>query len=242
MNILVVEDNRYEMNNIVRVLQSISKEFNIYKAYTGEECFNILDNINIDMFILDIQLPDISGIKIAEKIRNIPKYELTYMIFITTHTQLQLDAFKKVHCYDFIEKPYKKEELIQIIKRLEKGISAQKQQGEQNRKSITFQMKDFTIKLYTDEILFIESDRRNCIVHTENREYLIRNITIKKIIELLPMKNFMQTHKSYIINLSNIYKIEKSEKNSWIVHFREYTLVAYVSNSYKEKFLANIES
>jgi len=213
MNILVVEDNRYEMNNIVRVLQSISKEFNIYKAYTGEECFNILDNINIDMFILDIQLPDISGIKIAEKIRNIPKYELTYMIFITTHTQLQLDAFKKVHCYDFIEKPYKKEELIEIIKRLSKGILVQKQQIKASREHVFFQMKDFTIKIYTDEILFIESDKRNCIVHTENREYVIRNVTIKKIIEILPQKYFMQTHRSYIVNLQKIYRIEKQYKS-----------------------------
>lgn len=85
MNILVVEDNKYEMNNIIKVIKSVSKEFDIYRALTGEECFKILEQIDIDLFILDIQLPDISGLNIAKKIRNIPKYELTYMVFITTH-------------------------------------------------------------------------------------------------------------------------------------------------------------
>jgi len=236
MNILVVEDNKYEMNNILRVLQSISKEFNIYQAYTGEECFNILDNVNIHMFILDIELPDISGIKIAEKIRNIPKYELTYMIFITTHIYLQLEAFKKIHCYDFLEKPYKRDELIEIINRLSNGISSQKQQLKVNIEQVSFQMKDYIIKIRVDEILFFEAQGRSCIVHTKNKAYTIKNMNIKKITEILPMKHFMQTHRSYIVNIENVYQIEKDEKNSWTIYFKEYPVSAYVSNNYKKEF------
>ncbi len=236
MNILIVEDNEYEINNIVRVLKSISKEFNIYKASTGKECFKIMENVDIDLFILDIELPDMSGIKIAEKIRNISKYELTYIIFITTHIYLQLETFKKVHCYDFLEKPYKKEELIKIIKRLSRGISSQKQQNKLERQQVSFKMKDFIIKIYIDEILFVESQRRNCIIHTKEKIYTIKNMTIKKIIEVLPKEHFMQTHRSYIVNLKNIRHIEKNEKNSWIIYFEEYPLSAHVSNSYKKEF------
>lgn len=236
MNILVVEDNKYEMNNIIKVIKSVSKEFDIYRALTGEECFKILEQIDIDLFILDIQLPDISGLNIAKKIRNIPKYELTYMVFITTHIYFQLDAFKKVNCYDFIEKPYKKEELIKIIKRLSRGILKQKQLIKSDRQQVYFEMKDCTIKIYADEILFIESQRRNCIIHTKNKEFLVKNITFKGILEMLPKEYFIQAHRSYIVNFKNIERIEKVEKNSWIVYFKGYTLQAYVSNSYKTEF------
>lgn len=236
MNILVVEDQEYEMTNIVRVLQSISKKFNIYKALTGKECFKIIENVDIDLFILDIDLPDTSGIKIAKKIRNISKYELTYMVFITTHIYLQLDAFKRVHCYDFLEKPYRKEELIKIIDRLSRGISNQKQQTKSDRQRVSFQMKDFIIKVYTDEILFIEAQRRNCIVHTKEKVYTIKSMTIKKVIEILPKEYFMRTHRSYIVNLKNIQQIEKDEKNSWAIYFEGYSIPAYVSNSYKSEF------
>ncbi|WP_246579073.1 LytR/AlgR family response regulator transcription factor [Alkaliphilus flagellatus] len=237
MNISVVEDNKYEMNNIINVLKSISKEFNIYQASTGEECFKILEKTDIDLFILDIQLPDISGLKIAEKIRNISKYELTYIIFITTHIYFQLDAFKKVHCYDFLEKPYKKQELVEIIKRLSNGISKQKEQIKVNRQQISLQMKNCIVKIYTDEILFVESNKRDCTVHTKNKEFLVKNTTVKKMLELLPIEYFMQVHRSYIINLENIHEIGKYGKNSWAIYFKEYPLYAYVSNSYKNEFL-----
>ena len=228
------------MNNIVRTIKAISGEFQIYQAYTGKDCLKILKEVDIDVFILDIQLSDMSGLQIAERIRAISKYELTYIIFITTHIQYQLEAFKRLHCYDFLEKPYKKEELTEIITRLWKGISTQRKQIEESRGSVIFSMKDVTLKIYIDEILFIESCGRHCIVHTKNREYLIKNITIVKILESLPPKDFMQTHKSYIVNLNNIHKVEKQEKNSWTVYFRDITSVAYVSNRYKEKFSENI--
>lgn len=168
MNILVLEDNAYERGNIVRTLQSISRDFTIYEASKGEEGLRILNNVAIDIFILDIELPDTSGLKIAEEIRKIPQYELTYIIFVTTHVYLQLEAFKKIHCYDFLEKPYKKEELTEIIDRLAKGVLKQKQISHTDRQQISFQMKDCIIKMYADEILFIESQRRDCIIHTKD--------------------------------------------------------------------------
>lgn len=241
MNILVVEDNHYERENIVRLLESISKEFNILQASTGEEGLSLLKNFEIDLFILDIQLPDMSGMKTAEKIRQIPKYEFTFMIFITTHIQLQLSAFKQVHCYDFLEKPYKKNEFIEIITRLSKGIYKQKQ-IELAREEIQLQMKDCTIKIYTDEILFIESERRNCKVYTKTKEYSVKNMTIKNTLEILPKDNFMQTHKSYIINLEQIYQLEKTEKNSWLVHFKECPYTAFVSNNFKNEFVGRFSN
>lgn len=236
MNILVVEDNQYEMNNIVRVIRSISKGFNIYKAYTGEECFRILEKVDIDLFIFDIELTDMSGIKIAERIRNKAKYELTYMVFITTHIYLQLEAFKNIHCYDFLEKPYKRQELIEIIKRLAKGISSQKQQNKPDKRQISFQMKDFILKIETNEILYVEAQGRNTIIHTKNNVHTIKSMALKKMMEILPKDHFMQTHRSYIINLEKIQQVEKDGKNSWVVRFKEYHLSAYISNSYKERF------
>ncbi len=97
-------------------------------------------------------------------------------------------------------------------------------------------MKDFIIKIYADEILFVESQGRNCIIYTKEKAYTIKSMTIKKVIEILPKEYFMRTHRSYIVNLENIQQIKKDEKNSWSVYFKKYTLPAYVSNSYKNEF------
>ncbi|WP_113672632.1 response regulator [Vallitalea guaymasensis] len=87
-NILIVEDNDTSRNNLEHVLKTNFSDVKIYKAGTGKTALKLLKEIKMDLFFLDIQLPDISGLKIAEIIRSIEQYELSYIIFITTHLML----------------------------------------------------------------------------------------------------------------------------------------------------------
>jgi len=238
LNILVVEDHRVQRNNLMRMLKSLNKDIKIFEAATGEEAIKILKQETIELFFLDIELPDMSGLKIAETIRSTPKYELAYIVFITTHVHYQLEAFKNYHCYDFIEKPYEHEEVFKISDRLIRGIKHNESQNE----AVRFKTKNCILKLYIKEILFIESQGKNCIIHTRNNQYTIPNISLKTVLEKTATTNFMQTHKSYIINLENIDLIEKREKNSWIVYFNDYHSPAYISNHYKEESSNRFES
>ncbi|SNS83118.1 two component transcriptional regulator, LytTR family [Anaerovirgula multivorans] len=236
LNILVVEDNQVERKNLVRLLKNVNNDVRIYEADTGEEAIKILKEEVIGLFFLDIELPDTTGLKIAEKIRAIPQYELTYMVFITTHVYYQLEAFKQYHCYDFIEKPYKKEDVVEISDRLIRGIT----KDTNKEKVVGFEIKNCILKIALKDILFIESQGRNCIVYTKNSQYTIPNMSMKKALEKIEAPHFMQTHKSYIINLENVHLIEKNEKNSWIVHFKDYTSLAYISDKYKREFSKKI--
>ncbi len=236
LNILVVEDDPVERRNLVRMLKDLNKDIKIFEATAGEEAIKILKRETIELFFLDIELPDISGLKIAEIIRTIPKYELTYIVFITTHIHYQLEAFKNYHCYDFIEKPYKKEELFKISDRLIRGIKNTDLKNE----AIRFKTKNCILKIFIKDIFYIESQGKRCVIHTKNNQHTISNISMKKILEKTADYNFIQTHKSYIVNIENIYQIEKHEKNSWAVYFKDYQFQAYVSNNYKEKISKQI--
>ncbi|ABR50168.1 two component transcriptional regulator, LytTR family [Alkaliphilus metalliredigens QYMF] len=233
LNILVVEDNQVERKNLIRMLKCLNKNLNIFQATTGEDAIKIVNEERISLFFLDIELPDFSGLKIAEKIRSMPQYELTYIVFITTHVYYQLEAFKKYHCYDFIEKPYKQEQVSKIFDRLIRGVI----QNSNTNQAIRFEIKSCILKVFIRDILFIESQGKKCMVYTKSDQYTIPNMTMKQVLEKVAAYQFMQTHKSYIINLENIYRIEKHEKNAWPVYFKEYPLVAYISHKYRDIFL-----
>ncbi|SNS82917.1 Response regulator receiver domain-containing protein [Anaerovirgula multivorans] len=160
LNILVVEDNQVERKNLVRLLKNVNNDVRIYEADTGERAMKTLKEEVIGLFFLDIELPDTTGLKIAEKIRAIPQYELTYMVFVTTHVYYQLEAFKQYHCYDFIEKPYKKEDVVEISDRLIRGITKETYK----EKVVGFEMKNYILKVFHKDILFIESQGKNCII------------------------------------------------------------------------------
>lgn len=233
LNILVVEDDRVERNNLTRILRRLNKDIKIFEASTGEQAIKILKQETIGLFFLDIELPDMSGLKIAETIRSIHQYELTYIVFITTHAHYQLKAFKQYHCYDFIEKPYKQEEILEISDRLIRGIK----NNYSSNQAVRFKTKSCILKIFIKDILFIESQGKNCMIHTRNHPHTISNISMKKALEKISSSDFVQTHKSYIVNIENIFQIEKHEKNSWIVYFKDYDLPAYISNNYKDNFL-----
>lgn len=232
-SILVVEDHDLERKNLIQMLQAL-EDVQIVEASSGKKALHLLQQHPIDLFLLDIQLPDLSGFTLAKQIRLIPEYEFSYMIFITTHIYYQLDAFKSFHCYDFIEKPYKKEELLTLIKKLLRGI---RQTTPLQKQCLTFELPDYVLKVPIDDIFFIESRLKNCILHTKNWSEQIPNITMKKMLTLLPNHFFMQTHRSYIVNLKNISQIEKKSRQPWTIHFPNFPLQAYVSNTYKKKLL-----
>ncbi|MBZ4646453.1 MAG: two-component system, LytTR family, response regulator [Petroclostridium sp.] len=238
INILIVEDEQIARTNLARMLQSLSEEIKILEASTGKEAIQLLKQTHINLFFLDIQLPDISGLKVAETIRSIPKYELTYIVFVTAHVQYQLEAFKKYHCYDYIEKPYTKEDVLKVAERLIRGV----QSIPPAEKAICFELRDFILKIRTDDILFIESRGRNCVIHTSSRLYTIPNIAMKKMLDKLADETFIQTHKSYIVNIKSVERIDKVDRSSWRAYFQDYSLTAYISDKYKESFMKRLSN
>lgn len=237
IRVLLVEDNDYERQRLVQIINANTEGIKVYEAEKGSTAINIIKNHDIDLFLMDIELPDISGIKLAEKIRKVPKYEFAHMVFITTHGYLLLDALKKIHCYDFIVKPYENKEIVDVINKLTRAVIRQKKEHVQKREEIRFKLKSCILRIYVDEILFIESQGRNCIIHTKKKEYEISNYNMSKMLSILPQNYFMQTHKSYIVNINNIREVDKRERNSWTVFFDDYDIPAFVGNTYKNHFI-----
>lgn len=107
-NILIVEDD----NSIQDILEEVLKKiYKTYHAYSGTEALLVLEKENIDLILLDLMLPGLSGEEIITKVKNIP------IIVITA----KIDAEDKVKCLlkganDYITKPFDIKELLARIK------------------------------------------------------------------------------------------------------------------------------
>lgn len=108
-NILIVEDDE-SINNLIQEL--LTKEnFNVFSAYSGSEALMLLENKNIDLIILDLMLPGVSGEKIIKTIKNIP------IIVLSAKASIE----DKINCLnsganDYMTKPFDGEELLARIK------------------------------------------------------------------------------------------------------------------------------
>lgn len=88
------------------------------------------------------------------------------------------------------------------------------------------------------DILFIESHQKKSLVHLK-QETLILHLPLYRLIEALPSELFLQTHRSFLVNLKNISHIDK-QKDPWTVYFFDSDEYAFISRSFRHQFIAAI--
>jgi len=234
-NILILEDDCIQLITLSEIIKQSSKDYRVYEATSTREALSIAMEERIDLFYLDVNLKEESGLKFAEELRKIEGYKLTWIIFVTIYKDYMLSAFKKIHCYDYILKPYNKESIQRVTKRLLSESRTQIAVTEISEKFIIVPIRNIEVKIYVHEIVFVEVFIRTSIIHTTNGSFTIDYLSLKKLNSMIEDKKILQSHRSYLVNISYINKIEKTnDKTSCKIYFYNTDKTALLGNSYKK--------
>lgn len=237
MNVLIVEDDVLQRTSLKKMVQQIDTTINIYECEDKDEALEITNMTNIDIFYIDISLKNSSGLDFAIDLRKISRYEFSLIIFLTTHIEYLNQAFKQVHCYDYIIKPYDITEVMNMTKRY--ILNGNNMVETQNKKNyVVFEVrKGIKVKVYIDEIIFIEVDLRICLIHTVNGVYKIYKLALKNIIKLINCANILQCHKSFAVNINYIREIQHVDSKLSEIHFEHYDKTALLGYKFKNKIM-----
>lgn len=236
MRILVLEDDLIQRENLIKLINRNYIDIKAYEAGTVKEAKSILNEKEIDLFLVDINLPDGSGIEFAKEIRKIEKHEFTGIIFITTQVIQIIEAFKSTHCYDFIVKPYNEEEIKKIINSFYKKIG---DTGVDKGDYIIVPVESgVSVKVYEEEIVFVEYTNRKSIIYTTNQIIESKSLSLNSILKSCNNEDIIQSHKSYLVNVKYIDKIERVYSKLYNIYFTNNENVAQLSNSYKESIMS----
>ncbi|WP_242949930.1 LytR/AlgR family response regulator transcription factor [Clostridium saccharobutylicum] len=242
-SIILVEDDSMQREVLKIMILSTYNFIKIYEADSESTALDIIKNNDINMFLIDISLKDSSGLELAMKIRNMTKYEFTQLIFLTTHVDYMLQAFKQTHCYDYILKPYDKHEVQAMLNKLiNKDIY---DLNNENNELDKVEDKEFVIKIRNGifvrvkirNILFIEVNGRNCEVNTFDGIYTYGNISLKKILQLINCDYIVQSHKSFAVNKNYIFKMEKLDLRLSTIYFKDYSKTALLGYKFKKNIV-----
>lgn len=234
-NILVLEDDGIQLKTLSDIIKQSGEMYQVYETTSPYEAIKIAEQERIDLFYIDINLKSESGLNFALEIRKIEKYKLTWIIFVTIYKEYMLSAFKKIHCYDYILKPYNKENIQGITKRLLSEGKAQVAVTEVSKSFVIVPIKNIQVKIFVNEIIFVEVFIRTSIIHTINGSFTIDYLSLKKLNSMIDDKNILQSHRSYLINIKHVSKIEKTkDKTSYKIYFYNTDKTAYLGNNYKK--------
>lgn len=193
--ILIIEDEKNIANQLEYLAYDQNPNIIIYKAGSKVEVMKILKNHTMNAFFIDIQLEDYNGLELAKELRKLLDYQFVPMVFITAAPTRELEAFRQVHSYDYILKPFTLDEVKKVFKEI--LLDYFNESGYEE--TIVLEYKSYHHTIKTRDILYVEMYNRriHLITKDDNIEYNVMSLT--KFHEKLP-ELFIRVHQSYIIN------------------------------------------
>ena len=192
----------------------------IAKCQNGREAISYLQSTAADLLFLDVQMPNIDGFDVLEKVG---LQHLPPTVFVTAYQEHAVRAFD-VHAVDYLTKPVDAERLTTALKRVREKIAAkialltQEQftamlSGLRNSEQPRSYPSRFLVKDGEKEILlpvekvdWVEAAQYYCCLHTNGRQYMLRE-TITELDHRLSPTQFVRIHRSSIVNLDRIREI-----------------------------------
>ena len=186
--IAIIEDNVFERRMLKEELVQVVKESVLDEYADGETFLEVSQRY--DILFLDYGMPGLNGIEVAELYRK--KWPKTVIVFVSCHDEILPQGYR-VHAYQFLIKPVKKEVLEEVIARISEELEYQ-------ALNLEFEGKNYLIPVRS--IIYIESGKHGngVVIRTKEREYRATE-TMTHFEESLNAKCFVRVHRSYIVNL-----------------------------------------
>ncbi len=201
LNCILIDDEPLACKGLKEYISEIDSLNLIGTANNPAEAVKYLPNT--DLMYLDINMPVISGIEFLQQVKNPP---LT--IITTAYQQYALQSFE-LDVIDYLLKPVS---FPRFLKATTKAIEYYKlihpEKSNSNEHDFFFVKSNGILeKIFLDNIIAIESLANYIIIHTSDRK-ITAYLTLKQIKENLPSNKFIQVHKSYIVAIDKIEKVE----------------------------------
>ncbi len=225
IRIAVCDDDSRELEYLSEYIKRFMKEKNIeadiFAAADPKELVAYIEKKNIDILFLDIDMPEINGMEIAEKYVS----ESTLLIFVSQYENLVYKSLK-YNPFRFI----RKSEIDEIDEALESCIKKIEDFG------YKFKLKNREfIYLKTRDVLYFEGYKNYIIIHTANGGSYFTRETMKNIESIFNKRGFVRIHNGYTVNLRYIETIGISELK--LTDFNKNKIKLPVSDKYKDDFL-----
>ncbi|MHC1715326.1 MAG: LytR/AlgR family response regulator transcription factor [Acidaminococcaceae bacterium] len=204
MQIAIVDDLKSERdllsNYLVRYCKENSISLNLVNFACGEEIL-AAKTTSFDIIFLDIYMPGLSGLETASEIRKLDANCL--LVFSTTSSDFAVKSFR-VRAFDYLVKPYKYEQLAEIMTLAEKAL---------NKSSRYIEVKESRemVKILIRDILYADYDNHYIQIHT--KENIIKTYLSFQDFSPLLLKypQFLNCYRNCIINMDSVDSLHDND-------------------------------
>lgn len=215
---LIVDDEEHVRLTLQKFMGKYCPQVTVIgQAESVGEAFGMINRHRPDLVLLDIKMGDGTGFDLLKKFET-PDFKV---IFITAHDHYAVQAFK-VSAIDFVLKPVDPEQLVEAVEKARQAVQQDLRiklealetnlQTDQNRKKkIVVKTLDNIYLLETGCITHLEADASYTRIFTSDQGEIMTSRPIKDYEEILSGFGFLRIHRSYLINLMHVKRLEKGD-------------------------------
>ena len=205
MTCIIVEDELPAQNLLKNYLSKIPDMQLLATFQSAMDANNYFKSNTVDLVFLDVNLPDISGLDFIKTVKNPPA-----IIMTTAYPEYAVSSFELDTIVDYLVKPFGFDRFLKAVNKAEDRLIKKDVVNQTVEDSIFLNVDKTLHKIILNDILFLESDRNYITIVTQTQKLSFID-SLKNWNQKLPDLEFLQIHKSYIINAKYVTKISGNE-------------------------------
>ena len=234
---LIIDDEEPARMLVRKFLEDFSEIEVLGECSDGFAAAKSINEHKPDLIFLDVQMPKLSGFELLEIIEHRPQ-----VIFTTAYDSYAIKAFDE-NAVDYLLKPFSRERFANAVSKVMGRIASKSEQNYSDVIALaeekTEVLQRIAVKSGTKieiiaaaDIIYLESEGDYVMIHTKSGKYL-KEKTMKYFEQHLDPETFIRIHRSFIININEISRIELFEKESYIVKLKNGAQIKASNSGYK---------
>jgi len=234
LRIFIVDDEPPARSRLRDLLQDCSEQVALEivgEAGNGQEALDKLMETPVDVVLLDIRMPQMDGIELAQHLNKLPKPALNLskwppaIIFTTAYDAYAIKAFE-LHAIDYLLKPIRLKRLFEALTRAREAVPVQTEVLRdllpEPRKFLSIHERGKIHLVLVEQVLFLRAELKYITVRTTEREYLLEESLTA--LEKEFATRFVRIHRNCIVAKEEIEGFEKGseegEGSGWMVKLK----------------------
>jgi len=188
-----------------QIIEHYLHEVDIVEAvgiyHNPSEALNKINFKEIDFLYLDIEMPGITGIEFLNSLTVMPP-----VVFVSGKNIYGADAFE-YNAIDYLYKPVSHARFLKSVDKVKSNFEKSKPVEVLGQQNIFIKYDGIHLRLPIDDIFMVRANDNDVTIITNGKPYKT-HLRLKDIYDMLPQKDFMQVHRSFVVQLSKIDKVD----------------------------------
>ncbi len=198
LRVLVIDDERPALDELAYLLEQDDRIAVVHSTHSPTEALRMLQQLEVDAVFLDIQMPGLTGIELAQVLARfkIPPAA----VFVTAHDQHAVDAFE-LNAVDYVLKPVRKQRLAEAVRRVLASTRT-----ETIEEQVPVERGGVTRFVPVSQIRYVEAEGDYARLHTSGASHLLR-VPLTHLEHAWADAGFVRIHPSLIIPIAHVDEV-----------------------------------